>query len=157
MVQLSLSNYKLLLLLLYHKSQLLKVLIHSKAKGHDSKKSKSHYNWWSVSQYVKVSSPLWDLWPDMTFCPKVTLRLTVSMSRHQAHLGTCDQILILSECCCLKFAILFLWGALSDERTGLQFALYSLDGLSHAEPVTILYCHLRLPQPGEPGSHISIP
>jgi hypothetical protein len=25
----------------------------------------------SVSQYVKVSSPLWDLWPDITFCPKV--------------------------------------------------------------------------------------
>jgi hypothetical protein len=25
----------------------------------------------SVSQYVKVSSPLWDLWPDITFCPMV--------------------------------------------------------------------------------------
>jgi hypothetical protein len=25
----------------------------------------------TVSQYVKVSSPLWDLWPDITFCPKV--------------------------------------------------------------------------------------
>jgi hypothetical protein len=25
----------------------------------------------SVSQYVKVSSPLWDLWPNITFCPKV--------------------------------------------------------------------------------------
>jgi hypothetical protein len=33
-------------------------------------KSKSRYNWRSVSQYVKVSSPLWDLWPDITFCPK---------------------------------------------------------------------------------------
>jgi hypothetical protein len=29
----------------------------------------------------------------------------------------------LSECCCLKFAVLFLWGALSEERTGLQFAV----------------------------------
>jgi hypothetical protein len=29
----------------------------------------------------------------------------------------------LSECCCLKFAVLFLWGALSDQRTGLQFAV----------------------------------
>jgi hypothetical protein len=29
----------------------------------------------------------------------------------------------LSECFCLKFASLFLWGALSDERTGLQFAV----------------------------------
>jgi hypothetical protein len=36
-------------------------------------KSKSLYNWWSVSQYVKVSSPFCDLWPDITFCPKVVL------------------------------------------------------------------------------------
>jgi hypothetical protein len=34
-------------------------------------KSKSHYNWRSVSHYVKVSSPFSDLWPDITFCPKV--------------------------------------------------------------------------------------
>jgi hypothetical protein len=27
----------------------------------------------------------------------------------------------LSERYCLKVAVLFLWGALSDERTGLQF------------------------------------
>jgi hypothetical protein len=33
-------------------------------------KSKSRYNWWSVSQYVKVLSPFWDLWPDI-FCPRV--------------------------------------------------------------------------------------
>jgi hypothetical protein len=25
----------------------------------------------TVSQYVKVSSPLWDSWPNITFCPKV--------------------------------------------------------------------------------------
>jgi hypothetical protein len=42
--------------------------------------------------------------------------------------------------CCLKFEVLFLWGALSDERTGLQFAVQSLNGPSRAEPVTILYC-----------------
>jgi hypothetical protein len=29
-------------------------------------KSKSHYNWRSVGHYVKVSSPFWDLWPDIT-------------------------------------------------------------------------------------------
>jgi hypothetical protein len=29
----------------------------------------------------------------------------------------------LSECCCLKFAVLYLLGALSEERTGLQFAV----------------------------------
>jgi hypothetical protein len=34
-------------------------------------KSKSHYNWRSVSHYVKVSSPFWDLWPDITFCTQV--------------------------------------------------------------------------------------
>jgi hypothetical protein len=45
-----------------------------------------------------------------------------------------------SECCCLKFAVLSLWGALSDERTGLQFAVQTLNGPSRAEPVTILYC-----------------
>jgi hypothetical protein len=39
-------------------------------------KSKSHYNWWSVSHYVKVLSPFWDLWPDITFCPKVVLLIT---------------------------------------------------------------------------------
>jgi hypothetical protein len=52
-------------------------------------KSKSHYDWWSVSQCIVVSSPLWDLWPDIASCQKV--------------------------------AVLFLWGALSDERSGLSF------------------------------------
>jgi hypothetical protein len=45
----------------------------------------------------------------------------------------------LSEGCCLKFAVMILWGALSDERTGLQFVVQSLDGPRRAEPVTILY------------------
>jgi hypothetical protein len=38
-------------------------------------KSKSRYSWQSVSQsvsqYVQASSPIWDLRPDITFCPKV--------------------------------------------------------------------------------------
>jgi hypothetical protein len=71
-------------------------------------KSKSLYNWWSVSNYVLVSSPLWDLWPDITSC--------------------------------LKVAAMSLWGTLSDERTGLQFAVQSLNGPSRTEPITILYC-----------------
>jgi hypothetical protein len=33
-------------------------------------KSKSHYSWRSAS-HVKVSSPFWDLWPDITFCRKI--------------------------------------------------------------------------------------
>jgi hypothetical protein len=71
------------------------------------------YDWRSVSQYVLVSSIL---------------------------VGLASRYYFLSECCCLKFAVLFLWGTLSDERTGLQFAVQSLNGPSRAEPVTILYC-----------------
>jgi hypothetical protein len=41
-------------------------------------KSKSHYNWRSASQYVRVSSPLWDLWPEITFCPKVVFSKLLS-------------------------------------------------------------------------------
>jgi hypothetical protein len=36
-------------------------------------KSKSCYDWRSVSQYVLVSSPLWNLWPDVTSCLKVAV------------------------------------------------------------------------------------
>jgi hypothetical protein len=61
----------------------------------------------SVSQYAMVSSPLWDLRPDITSCRKV--------------------------------AVLFLWGAFSDERTGVQVAVQSLNGPSRTEPVTILH------------------
>jgi hypothetical protein len=76
-------------------------------------KSKLLYDWRSVSQYVLVSSQLWDLWPDITSCPNVAAWNVV---------------------------VLFQCGALSDERTDLQFALQSLNGPSRAEPVTILYC-----------------
>jgi hypothetical protein len=37
--------------------------------------------------------------------------------------GLATRYYFLSECCCLKFAVLYLRGALSDERTGLQFAV----------------------------------
>jgi hypothetical protein len=50
----------------------------------------------SVSQYVLVSSTL---------------------------VGLATRYYFLSECCCQKFAVLSLWGALSDERTGLQFVV----------------------------------
>jgi hypothetical protein len=36
----------------------------------------------------------------------------------------------LSECCCLKFAVLFLWGALSDEKTGGGGGYFTTDGHS---------------------------
>jgi hypothetical protein len=51
-----------------------------------------------------------------------------------------DTYYFLLVCCCLKFAVLFLWGALSDEKMGLQFAVQSLNGLRHAEPITKFYC-----------------
>jgi hypothetical protein len=67
----------------------------------------------SVSQYVLVSSTL---------------------------LGLATRYYFLSECRCLTFAVLFMWGTLSDERTGLWYAVQSLNGPSRSEPVTILYC-----------------
>jgi hypothetical protein len=58
--------------------------------------SKLLYDWrsvsQSVSQYVLASSSL---------------------------VGLATSYYFLSECCCLKVAILFLWGSTSDERTGL--------------------------------------
>jgi hypothetical protein len=47
---------------------------------------------------------------------------SVSMSWYRAPLWDL-RLYFLSEDCCLKFAVLFLWGALSDERKGLQFAV----------------------------------
>jgi hypothetical protein len=73
---------------------------------------------------------------------EVTLRLTVSQSVRlgvDPTLGLVTRYYFLSGFC-LKTAVLFLWGALSDERTGLQFAVRSLNGPSRAEPVTLLYC-----------------
>jgi hypothetical protein len=54
-----------------------------------------------------------------------SLRLTVSqyVLVSSTHVGLATRYYFLSECCCLKFAVLYLWGALSDERTGLQFAV----------------------------------
>jgi hypothetical protein len=60
---------------------------------------------------------------------EVTLRLTVGRSVSQYVLvsstlvGRATRYYSLSECCCLKFAVLYLWSVLSDERTGLQFAV----------------------------------
>jgi hypothetical protein len=53
---------------------------------------------------------------------EVTLRLAVSQSvclGVEPALRLVTRHYFLSVCCCLKFAVLFLWGALSDERTGL--------------------------------------
>jgi hypothetical protein len=63
-------------------------------------KSKSHYNWRSVSQSVCHSI-------------KSTLRLVI-------------KYYFLSEGCFLKFAVLSLRGTLSDERSGLSFVFFTL-------------------------------
>jgi hypothetical protein len=61
------------------------------------------HDWRSVSQYVLVSSTL---------------------------VGLVTRYYFLSECCCLKFAVLFLLGALSDERTGLYPSYFTTNGQS---------------------------
>jgi hypothetical protein len=40
-------------------------------------KSKSRYDWRSVSQYVVAPSQLWDLWPDVTSCPSCFRKVAV--------------------------------------------------------------------------------
>jgi hypothetical protein len=56
---------------------------------------------------------------------EVTLRLTVRQYVFVSStlVGLATRYYFLSEGCCLKFVVFFLWGALSDERTGLQFAV----------------------------------
>jgi hypothetical protein len=79
----------------------------------------------------------------LKFMVKVTLRLTVGQSVFlgiEPTLGLETRYYFLSEGFCLKVAVLFLWGALSGERTGLQFAVQSLNGRSRADPITVLYC-----------------
>jgi hypothetical protein len=85
----------------------------SESQRTHNRRSKLLYNWRSASQYVLVSSTL---------------------------VGLATWYYFLSECCSLRAAALFLWGALFDEGTGLQFTVQSLNGPSRAEPVTILYC-----------------
>jgi hypothetical protein len=70
-------------------------------------KSKSCYDRRSVSQYVVVSSSLWNLWPDIIFC--------------------------------LKVAVLSLWGALSDERSGLSSVSHFHQCLVHCQRFHIIY------------------
>jgi hypothetical protein len=73
---------------------------------------------------------------------EVNLRLTVSqyVLVSSTLVGLATRHYFLSEWCCLKFPVLCLWGALFDERTGLQFAVQSLNGPSRSEPAAIFYC-----------------
>jgi hypothetical protein len=60
---------------------------------------------------------------------EVTLRLTVSqyVLVSSTLVGLATRYYFLLECC-LKFVVLFQWGAFSDERTSLQFVVHSLAG-----------------------------
>jgi hypothetical protein len=76
---------------------------------------------------------------------EVSLQLTVSQPvclGVKPTLGIVTRYYFLSDGCCLKVAVLFLWSVLSDKRTGLQFAVQSLNGASHTKPITILYCFI---------------
>jgi hypothetical protein len=64
---------------------------------------------------------------------EVTLQLTVGQSVSQLvcqgiepTLRLVTRYYFLSEGCCLKVAVLSLWGVLSDERSGLSFVILSL-------------------------------
>jgi predicted permease len=60
---------------------------------------------------------------------EVTLQLTVSQSVCQGiepTLGFVTRFYFLSEGCFLQVAVLSLWGALSDERSGLSFVFLCL-------------------------------
>jgi hypothetical protein len=71
-------------------------------------KSKSCYDWRSVSQYVLVSSLLWNLWPDIIFCLKVAvLPLWGSLSDERFGLSPvshCHQCLVH----CQRFNIIYI-------------------------------------------------
>jgi hypothetical protein len=85
----------------------------------------------SVSQYVLVSSTL---------------------------VGLATRYYFLSECCCLKFAVLCLWGRpLSREDGSAICSVITQWSESRRTRNNTLPFHLRLPQPGGPGSRIYIP
>jgi hypothetical protein len=99
------------------------------------------------------------------YCPKSKSKSKLCYDRRSVgqsvlvsntHLGLTTRF-----CYCQAVAGLLMWGALSDERTGLPFATAagphqrSHSWLRPAGLVTIFYC-LRFPQPGGPGLSIYI-
>jgi hypothetical protein len=72
--------------------------------------------------------------------------------------GLVTRYYFLSECCCQKFAVLFLWSALTDEERGSAIcSVITQWSESRRTRNHTLLSHLRLPQPGGSGSHIYIP
>jgi hypothetical protein len=94
--------------------------------------------------HVSAGRPLWREVGFLYFEVEVevALRLTVSQSvciSVELTVELVTRYYFLSEGCCLEVAFLFLWGALSDERTDLQFSVQSLNGPSRTESVIRLY------------------
>jgi hypothetical protein len=80
---------------------------------------------WENSLTLKLSVPKKNEHNEYTVEVEVTLRLTVRqyVLVSSTLVGLATRYFFLSECCRLKFAVLYLWDALSDKRTGLQFAV----------------------------------
>jgi hypothetical protein len=89
-------------------------------------KSKSCYDWRSVSQYVLVSSSLWNLWPDIIFCLKVAvLSLWGVLSDERSVLSLvshCQHYLVH----CKKFNIIYI-----EDVTCFMYIQQSLDLCQH--------------------------
>jgi hypothetical protein len=70
--------------------------------------SKSCYDWRSVSQYVSVSSSIWNLWPDILFCLKVAVLSLWGAHSHErpdlSPVSHCQQYLVL----CKRFNIIYI-------------------------------------------------
>jgi hypothetical protein len=91
---------------------------------------------WQVAQLINISYVEVEV--------KITSQLMVSQSLCQGFeptLGLATRYYFLSEGCRLKVAILSLWGALSDERSGLSFVILSL----------VIYQYLHFPAALGPG------
>jgi hypothetical protein len=73
-----------------------------------------------VANYSEIPSLLWH-WGFITLLSRGCYSKYVLVSSTLVGLAT--RYYFLSECCCLKFAVLLMWRALSDERTDLQFAV----------------------------------
>jgi hypothetical protein len=72
----------------------------------------------TVSQYVLMSSPFWFPWPYVCNCWRLLLCIC----------GAWPDIIF-----CLAVAVLFLWGALSDERPGLSPVSHCQHYLDHCQ------------------------
>jgi hypothetical protein len=146
------------------------ILKHTPSLAIPGSKSKLLYDWQSVSMSW-YRTPMWDLRPDITSCRNVTvcnvrrsklLYDSQSVSEYvlvsSALVGLATRYYFLSECCCLKFAVLYLWGRpLWPEDWSATCSAISQWSESLRTRNHTLLSHLRLPQPRGPGPRVYIP